>query len=656
MKIGFLIGVNDVGGAEYVSYQHVAMAQRNGFDVVVLSGGTGKFYNMIKALGVKVHVVGMSPEAWKIRPLLKGCDLVFNCNSFGIAEAVISLKNELGFVYATILHSNIKWVYDQVSRFDKETDLYYAIHQKIVDEFVEYGGCSKDKFRVIPNCVNTTARLHEGAEGLLRSARNDRRMELGLTPDDLLIGMVTRIASDKNIMDAIRIMNCELRIRNKIKLLIIGGASDLAGSQGYFDRVKRLIDQYELRGKVIITGNLEQEEVYRIIPAIDIGLNCSPSEGLPIALLEMMGAGIPCVFPSVGEIPSVLEGRGIVVPIRQRINIREIQADPCYTDAEIKLFVDAIANLTLEQRIKYGLLAKKYVNEERSLKYQEKLFIDFLNEGIMKKKQITQIKTDSIDANSTNANELLVGKKNLSPAPIPKEFPVVTVLMPVRDVPVEWVKEAIDSIVKQDYEGGIQILVVLHDCRISLRKEIYDLATLLPDEGKRLINIVEIAQDGVKFAEALDRGIMAAAGNIIVRMDSDDIALPDLVSKQVAYLEANPDVPVCGVQLEFFGAKQMITNHYPIVDRKLAANIGGHWFVNHPGVAYRKDRILAVGGYGHTATGLSEDYHLWCEVLKAGGEIHNLPEVLMKYRSVEKGWRYTVGWREFLDKEKIQLL
>lgn len=652
MKIAFAVGVNDVGGAEYVSYQHIAMAQRNGFEVVVLSGSAGKFNDLTAALGVPVHIVGLRPDVEKIRPLLKGCDLVFNCNSFGITQVIISLKSELGFAYATIIHSNIKWVFDQLAQFDRDADLYYAIHQKIVDDFVRYG-LDVDKFRVIPNCATT--------KGELRITNYELRGQLGISKDDLVIGMVTRIAGDKNIMDAIRIMkrlhditNSRRHDSTNYKLLIVGGPSKLAGSQNYTDRLMRIIGRFGLTRDVIITGNVDPDDVARYIDVIDIGLNCSPSEGLPIALLEMMGAGKACVFPSVGDIPDVLTGRGVVVPIRQRLDIAEIQADPCYSEAEIKLFVDAIATMTTEQRTDYGLIAKNYIAKERSLECQEVLFINFLNELIMKKK-ITRIEADCADNDYTDLNGLhgeVITNDELGITINAKHtLPVVTVLMPVRDTPVDYLRAAVDSIFGQDYKGEIELLIVAHDCRMSTLKEL----VALVDDNSPKIRLIVIDETDVKFSEALDNGIYGAKGSIIVRMDSDDIALPKLVSKVVAYLEANPAVPVCGVQLEFFGFKQMLTNHPPVVTRKMAATIAGHWFVNHPGVAYRKDRVLAVGGYGHTDTGLSEDYHLWCEILKAGGEIHNLPDVLVKYRSVQKSWRYSDGWKEFLAKEKSEL-
>ena len=80
MKVVFLIGVNDVGGAEFVSYHHVLMAFRNGYDVTVVSGSAGMFYDKMVLEGVNVFVVGMQPDISTIEPYIVGCDMVFNCN------------------------------------------------------------------------------------------------------------------------------------------------------------------------------------------------------------------------------------------------------------------------------------------------------------------------------------------------------------------------------------------------------------------------------------------------------------------------------------------------------------------------------------------------------------------------------------------------
>jgi len=669
MKIAFLIGVNDVGGAEFVSYHHVLMAYSNGIDVIVLSGTTGKFYDLIKAAGIKIEVVTMNPTLDMVSRLIQSCDVVFNCNFFAITPLVIQLKQKIGFRYLTILHSDINWVYNQVVKFEKGTDGYYAIHKKIMDSFISYGVMDKRKFVVIPNCVDFD----------LISAESHYpttiRSEFGFKDGDFVIGMITRVAADKNILDAVKILS-KLPVSINARLLIVGGVCASAASESYNGRVKRLIQTIgggKLRHRVIITGNLATEDVYRIMQAFDIGLNCSPSEGLPIALLEMMGAGIPCVMPGIGDIPDVLTGRGIVVPLRQRLEINEILSEPCYSPAEIELFVQAINHLHQHpvERERMGNDAVQYVSKFRSLKFQEKHFLNFLDMGkktevgsqkteekVKAKGGISDVAIELIDntiGESTIETRLTasVPKEPQLIAPIP-ELPKVSVLMPIRDGNEMWIEKAIESIAIQDYEGEIELLVINHDCRLS-QTAIIDRLVMEQSSQKIPIACLVVKDATLQFSEVLDFGVGYCNCDIIVRMDCDDIAEPNLVTKLVEFLMANKDFDVCGVQVQFFGAKEMVTSHPPVITRQSAFAMPGTWFINHPGVAIRKSALLNVGGYGKTNTGFAEDYHLWCEILKAGGIIANLPDVLLNYRCYQKVWRYPEGYAEFLQKEKAVL-
>jgi hypothetical protein len=63
-----------------------------------------------------------------------------------------------------------------------------------------------------------------------------------------------------------------------------------------------------------------------------------------------------------------------------------------------------------------------------------------------------------------------------------------------------------------------------------------------------------------------------------------------------------------------------------------------------------------VGGYGVTKTGFAEDYHLWCKILKSGGLIGNLAEVLMNFRCAYRDWRNVEGNEAFLRREKSGLM
>jgi glycosyltransferase involved in cell wall biosynthesis len=642
MSVVFMIGTNDVGGAEYVSFQHVLMAHKNKLDMVVLSGTTGKFYDLMVAAGVKVEVIGLTPAPGLIELFIKPGDVVFNCNFFGILPVMENLKKKIGFVQLVILHNDTNWVYNNVvKKYDSSIDLYYSIHQKIVDAFISKGYVSVHKFIVIPNCVDWDL-INSG----IGKTRAELRQQLGYATNHFVIGMVTRVAGDKNILDALRILN-RLPSFMEPRLIIVGGAAANEGSERYFHLVKEAIKRDPgLRSRVTITGNQEMKDVYSYMKVFDLGLNCSPSEGLPIALLEMMAAGIPCVMPSIGDIPLELTGRGVVVPIRQRMEISEIFCNPCYTQKEIALFVDAI-NLIYKkktERLQYGEIAREYIRQHRSLSVQEKQFLKFLDMGESKNKRLNE---------PVNLEET---------AEDPKTLPSVSVLMPTRDGNPEWMKQAIESIFAQDYKGEMELVIVNHDCRLSMTELIDGFVVANVDFTRpgtkqishRVMRQIKVADPNVTFSEILDIGVNACKGEIIVRMDHDDIADSRLVSKVVRFLKDHEDIPVVGVQILMFDGQQNVTSHPVLVTKSVAFKSRGYWFVNHPGIAMRKETLLKIGGYGKVKNGYAEDYTLWCKYLKEGYTIANLPDVLMNYRVYNKRTRPD-DFMKHLEEQKSQL-
>jgi glycosyltransferase involved in cell wall biosynthesis len=115
-------------------------------------------------------------------------------------------------------------------------------------------------------------------------------------------------------------------------------------------------------------------------------------------------------------------------------------------------------------------------------------------------------------------------------------------------------------------------------------------------------------------------------------LDSDDISQPDRLEKQIAFLEANPDVTVVGAQLrkiDTLGTDLGLLCDYPlrhdqIVQQMLVSNP-----IGQPSVTFRCAAIVAAGNYRDVKV---EDYDLWLRVAAAGGRLANLPEALVNYR------------------------
>ena len=115
-------------------------------------------------------------------------------------------------------------------------------------------------------------------------------------------------------------------------------------------------------------------------------------------------------------------------------------------------------------------------------------------------------------------------------------------------------------------------------------------------------------------------------------MDGDDISLPKRFEKQLAFMEAHPDVIMCGTNVEFFGSKSFISSHkisdmetYRI--RMVFSNPGPM----HPTAFFNRVLLEQYQIKYDEKLIYAQDYGLWVEIAKHG-KICILPEVLLKYR------------------------
>lgn len=140
-------------------------------------------------------------------------------------------------------------------------------------------------------------------------------------------------------------------------------------------------------------------------------------------------------------------------------------------------------------------------------------------------------------------------------------------------------------------------------------------------------------QDNHGLTPTLNRGISLAQSPLIARMDADDIAMPDRLAKQLAFLSNHPNhVAVGGAILKIdtdsdrLGVDRLPTDHEDIETALLQRRTG----LFHPTVLLRRAAVEAVGGYRaeHVAV---EDHDLWLRLAQYG-RLGNLADVLLCYR------------------------
>lgn len=110
------------------------------------------------------------------------------------------------------------------------------------------------------------------------------------------------------IVEAAKILTREKDL--KIEWLHFGGGSEL-------NCIRESCAQIESSNlSCTFAGNTPLEDILRhyIQKPVDVFINSSRSEGIPVSMMEAMSTGIPCVAPSVGGIPELLqEGSGGVL-------------------------------------------------------------------------------------------------------------------------------------------------------------------------------------------------------------------------------------------------------------------------------------------------------------------------------------------------------
>lgn len=203
-----------------------------------------------------------------------------------------------------------------------------------------------------------------------------------------------------------------------------------------------------------------------------------------------------------------------------------------------------------------------------------------------------------------------------------RTVPIVSVVMPVYNGE-KYLREAIDSILGQTL-GDFEFIIV-NDGSTDATKDI-----ILSYDDPRIVYLENEKNSGI--CVTLNKGLDAARGRYIARMDSDDISLPERFAYQVAYMDSHPEVGVLGTDVEVFGdgiEPYVFTQSY-MSDMCSAGLLFNSCFA-HPTVFIRSE-LLRLNNlcYEDEYRGL-EDLRLWWSIAKIS-KLANLPVPLLRYR------------------------
>jgi len=141
-----------------------------------------------------------------------------------------------------------------------------------------------------------------------------------------------------------------------------------------------------------------------------------------------------------------------------------------------------------------------------------------------------------------------------------------------------------------------------------------------------------IKNQGRGISAALNIAVQQSSAEWIARMDADDIAHPQRLKKQIAFLKAEPSSPIgCGTQVRFINraGSALGCSHLPTTWPDILRQIYRTTTFVHPSLMIRRDALLLTP-YRSAMDG-GEDVDLILRLAERG-KILNLDEELLDYR------------------------
>ena len=177
-----------------------------------------------------------------------------------------------------------------LTRICRSCDRIIFQSQQAVDELSRLLPFDSEKVAVINNWIDTS-RFRDSTQ---RRANPDGKIRI------IYVGWLHPVKGIEFVMQAMSLL---AKVRSDFVLSVCGGG-------GLHDLIQRQRVEFGLKEQVKILGWVRNEEVFSRMYDSDIFLLPSLSEGMPNALLQAMGCGLPVVTTDVCSIPSIVqEGR-----------------------------------------------------------------------------------------------------------------------------------------------------------------------------------------------------------------------------------------------------------------------------------------------------------------------------------------------------------
>lgn len=214
----------------------------------------------------------------------------------------------------------------------------------------------------------------------------------------------------------------------------------------------------------------------------------------------------------------------------------------------------------------------------------------------------------------------------------------------------EYLKKSIDSMINQSIKPE-QIVIVKDG---PLTNELNDVLDTYLRNFPNLFSIVN-SEKNIGLGLALNLGLQHCRNELVARMDTDDISLPDRCEKQLNIFKENINVDIVGSWISEF-----VDNENNVIGKRIVPNKHEEIIIylknrcpfNHMSVMFKKSAVIKSDGYKDFF--FNEDYYLWIRMYENKCNFFNIQESLVNVRVNFETYKRRGGLKYFNSELNIQ--
>lgn len=323
MKVVHIItGLGD-GGAEHTLFKICKYDNVNNHVVISLKG-PGKYYSLLKRLGIEVYCLNINIFFYKffflikllytLRPDIVQTWLVHGDLIGGIAARLAGVKNILW----NIRYSNFEikkaklttiLIVKILIKLSYVIPLSIIVASKKAKKIYETSGYDKKKLILIPNGYDLS---------ILKPSKLQKRFfkkKYKIKKSTLVIGNIARYDPKKDHLNLLNSLSI-VRSKNINFICILAGSNIDRNNISLVTKIKEL----KLSNYVKLIG--QKDNIIEIMNGLDIYIQSSSyGEGFPNVVAEAMACGVSCVVTDVGDAAFIVGKTGVVVPPNNSIQL-----------------------------------------------------------------------------------------------------------------------------------------------------------------------------------------------------------------------------------------------------------------------------------------------------------------------------------------------